>query len=249
MLRFVLDEEKHLGNLEEILPRKNELIRPAVANVDQALIVFAMANPMPNFNLLDRFLLMMEWQNVETIICFSKQDMVSEEEEKHFLSIYEKCANQVLTISNTENMGIDKVKQCLEGKTTVLAGPSGVGKSSLLNRLCPQAASVTGSVSEKIGRGRHTTRHSEIYSLGNQTFLFDTPGFSSLYVNDFEKEQLKYYFPEFGPYEGLCRFSGCDHVHEPDCAVKQAAEEGKIHEIRYNDYVAMYRELQKKRRY
>ena len=134
----VLDEEKHLGNLEEILPRKNELIRPAVANVDQALIVFAMANPMPNLNLLDRFLLMMEWQNVETIICFSKQDMVSEEEEKHFLSIYEKCANQVLTISNTENMGIDKVKQCLEGKTTVLAGPSGVGKSSLLNRLCPQ---------------------------------------------------------------------------------------------------------------
>ena len=245
----VLDEEKHLGNLEEILPRKNELIRPAVANVDQALIVFAMANPMPNLNLLDRFLLMMEWQNVETIICFSKQDMVSEEEEKHFLSIYEKCANEVLTISNTENMGIDKVKQCLEGKTTVLAGPSGVGKSSLLNRLCPQAASVTGSVSEKIGRGRHTTRHSEIYSLGNQTFLFDTPGFSSLYVNDFEKEQLKYYFPEFGPYEGLCRFSGCDHVHEPDCAVKQAAEEGKIHEIRYNDYVAMYRELQEKRRY
>ena len=245
----VLDEEKHLGNLEEILPRKNELIRPAVANVDQALIVFAMANPMPNLNLLDRFLLMMEWQNVETIICFSKQDIVSEEEEKHFLSIYEKCANQVLTISNTENMGIDKVKQCLEGKTTVLAGPSGVGKSSLLNCLCPKAASVTGSVSEKIGRGRHTTRHSEIYSLGNQTFLFDTPGFSSLYVNDFEKEQLKYYFPEFGPYEGLCRFSGCDHVHEPDCAVKQAAEEGKIHEIRYNDYVAMYRELQEKRRY
>ena len=105
---------------------------------------------MPNLNLLDRFLLMMEWQNVETIICFSKQDIVSEEEEKHFLSIYEKCANQVLTVSNTENMGIDKVKQCLEGKTTVLAGPSGVGKSSLLNCLCPKAASVTGSVSEEI---------------------------------------------------------------------------------------------------
>ena len=205
----VLDEEKHLGNLEEILPRKNELIRPAVANVDQALIVFAMANPMPNLNLLDRFLLMMEWQNVETIICFSKQDIVSEEEEKHFLSIYEKCANQVLTISNTENMGIDKVKQCLEGKTTVLAGPSGVGKSSLLNRLCPQAASVTGSVSEKIGRGRHTTRHSEIYSLGNQTFLFDTPGFSSLKPPEVEKEELRRYFTEFLPYEGQCKYWGC----------------------------------------
>ena len=127
------------------------MIRPAVANVDQALIVFAMANPMPNLNLLDRFLLMMEWQNVETIICFSKQDMVSDEEEKHLLSIYEKCANEVLTISNTENMGIDKVKQCLEGKTTVLAGPSGVGKSSLLSRFCPLAASGTGSVIEKFG--------------------------------------------------------------------------------------------------
>lgn len=239
----VLDEEKHLGNLEEILPRKNGLIRPAVANVDQALIVFAMANPMPNLNLLDRFLLMMEWQNVETIICFSKQDMVSDEEEKHFLSIYEKCANEVLTISNTENMGIDKVKQCLEGKTTVLAGPSGVGKSSLLNRLCPQAASVTGSVSEKIGRGRHTTRHSEIYSLGNQTFLFDTPGFSSLKPPEVEKEELRRYFTEFLPYEGQCKYWGCTHIHEPGCMVKEARKRGEIGETRYENYVQIFNEL------
>ena len=133
---------------------------------------------------------------------------------------------------------------------------SGVGKSSLINLLQSEVMMETGSISRKIDRGKHTTRHSELLVLEEDekvedcgSYIVDTPGFSSLYVNDFEKEQLKYYFPEFGPYEGLCRFSGCDHVHEPDCAVKQAAEEGKIHEIRYNDYVAMYRELQEKRRY
>ena len=245
----VLDEEKHLGNLEEILPRKNELIRPAVANVDQALIVFAMANPMPNLNLLDRFLLMMEWQNVETIICFSKQDMVSEEEEKHFLSIYEKCANQVLTISNTENMGIDKVKQCLEGKTTVLAGPSGVGKSSLLNRLCPQAASVTGSVSEKIGRGRHTTRHSEIFYVGDDTYIFDTPGFTSLNLGEMEKEELQGFYPEFTPYEKYCKFTGCSHISEPVCGVKDALERGDISRVRYENYKVLYEEIKNRRKY
>ena len=131
-----------------------------------------------------------------------------------------------------------------------------VGKSSLINLLQSEVMMETGSISRKIDRGKHTTRHSELLVLEEDekvedcgSYIVDTPGFSSLYVNDFEKEQLKYYFPEFGPYEGLCRFSGCDHVHEPDCAVKQAAEEGKIHEIRYNDYVAMYRELQEKRRY
>jgi len=140
-------------------------------------------------------------------------------------------------------MGIDKVKQCLEGKTTVLAGPSGVGKSSLLNRLCPQAASVTGSVSEKIGRGRHTTRHSEIYSLGNQTFLFDTPGFSSLKPPEVEKEELRRYFTEFLPYEGQCKYWGCTHIHEPGCMVKEARERGEIGETRYENYVQIFNEL------
>ena len=145
------------------------------------------------------------------------------------------------------------MKKILHGKTTVLAGPSGVGKSSLINLLQSEVMMETGSISRKIDRGKHTTRHSELLVLEEDekvedcgSYIVDTPGFSSLYVNDFEKEQLKYYFPEFGPYEGLCRFSGCDHVHEPDCAVKQAAEEGKIHEIRYNDYVAMYVNYRKK---
>lgn len=239
----VLDQEKKLGNMEAILPRTNELIRPAVANVDQALIVFAMANPMPNLNLLDRFLVMMEWQKVETVICFSKQDMVSLEEENRFRMIYEKCANRVLTVSNTENIGIEEVRECLKRKTTVLAGPSGVGKSSLLNRLYPEAASAIGSVSEKIGRGRHTTRHSELYSLGEHTFLFDTPGFSSLKPPEVDKQELRRYFTEFLPYEGQCRYMGCSHIHEPGCVVKDALERGEIGSSRYENYVQIYNEL------
>lgn len=239
----VLDWEKKFGNLEEILPRRNELLRPAVANVDQAMIVFAMANPVPNLNLLDRFLVMMEWQGVETVICFSKQDIVSGEEESAFRQIYEKCSNRVLTISNTENMGIEEVRECLCGKTTVLAGPSGVGKSSLLNRLYPEAGSETGSVSEKIGRGRHTTRHSQLYSLGKGTFLFDTPGFSSLKPPAVDKQELRQYFTEFLPYEGQCRYAGCSHIHEPGCALQEALSMGEIGRSRYENYVQIYEEL------
>ena len=239
----ILDEDKRLGNMEEILPRKNELIRPAVANVDQAMVVFAMAEPMPNLNLLDRFLLMMEWQQVETIICFSKQDIVSAEDEKHFRNIYEKCANRVIMISNTENVGMDEVWKCLKGKTTVLAGPSGVGKSSLVNRLYPEAQSETGDISKKIGRGKHTTRHSELFCLEEQTFLFDTPGFSSLRPPEIEKEQLHHYFTEFFPYEGKCKYIGCSHIHEPGRVVKEALKAGKLDKSRYQNYVQIYDEL------
>ena len=137
----------------------------------------------------------------------------------------------------------------LKGKTTVIAGPSGVGKSSLINLLQPEANMETGSISTKIERGRHTTRHSELFSVGKDSYIMDTPGFSSLYVGDFEKEELKYYFPEFASYEGSCRFHGCDHIHEPGCAVKQAVEEGRIHPSRYQNYTAFYEELKGQRRY
>ena len=239
----VLDEGKKLGNIVDILPRHNSLIRPAVANVDQAMVVFAMADPMPNLNLLDRFLVMMEWQGIDTVICFSKQDIVSVEEENRFQHIYEKCANQVLTISNTEQLGIDKVKAVLAGKTTVLAGPSGVGKSSLLNQIYPEAQSETGSISEKIGRGKHTTRHSELFHVGRHTFLFDTPGFSSLKVPEVEKEKLYQYFTEFASYDGLCKYQPCSHIHEPGCVVKEKLEKGEICRSRYENYVQMYEEL------
>lgn len=239
----VLDAETALGNMEQVLPRRNELIRPAVANVDQAMVVFAMTDPVPNLNLLDRFLVMMAWQRVDTVICLSKRDIVSAEEEERLRNIYSGCASRVLVISNKENTGIEEVRECLAGKTTVLAGPSGVGKSSLVNRIDPDAGSQTGSVSEKIGRGRHTTRHSELYHIGRQTFLFDTPGFSSLRLPDIPKEELNQYFAEFAPYEGQCRYLGCSHIHEPGCVIKEKLEKGIICRSRYVNYVQMYEEM------
>lgn len=245
----VLDEEKHLGNVEEILPRKNELIRPAVSNIDMALVIFAAAKPDPNFNLLDRFLCMMEYQKVPVTICFNKCDLVSEEEKENLQKIYAPAGYDILFTSVKTGENIDRLKALLAEKTTTVAGPSGVGKSSLVNELQTDVRMQTGAISDKIGRGKHTTRHSEIISIGQDTYIMDTPGFSSLYVNDFEKEELKYYFPEFEPYEGQCRFNGCDHIHEPGCAVKEAVEKGKIHAVRYEDYKELYEELKNKRRY
>ena len=245
----VLDEETMTGNITALLPRKNELIRPAVANVDQALVVFAVTRPSPHFNLLDRFLVMMERQDIPVVLCFNKEDIAEDEQVEKLRSVYEGCGYPCVFTSALEERNIEKIKELLKGKTTVIAGPSGVGKSSLINILNPDAKMETGDISSKIERGKHTTRHSELFTIAQDSYLMDTPGFSSLYVNDFEKEELKYYFPEFDPYEGTCRFLGCDHVHEPDCAVKAAVEAGEIHEIRYKDYLEMYEELKSKRRY
>lgn len=245
----VLDEETMIGNITALLPRKNELIRPAVANVDQALVVFAVTRPSPHFNLLDRFLVMMERQDIPVVLCFNKEDIAEDEQVEKLRSVYEGCGYPCVFTSALEERNIEKIKELLKGKTTVIAGPSGVGKSSLINILNPDAKMETGDISSKIERGKHTTRHSELFTIAQDSYIMDTPGFSSLYVNDFEKEELKYYFPEFDPYEGTCRFLGCDHVHEPDCAVKAAVEAGEIHEIRYKDYLEMYEELKSKRRY
>lgn len=243
----ILDEENRIGNIINIYDRKNELIRPAVSNISQALVVFAIANPMPNLNLLDRFLVMMERNGIDTIICFNKIDLVEEEEILKLRDIYVKAGYHVMFTSTKESMGIEEVLRVIDGKTTAFAGPSGVGKSSLLNALIPEANSQTGEISEKIKRGKHTTRHTEIFNVSDDTYLMDTPGFSSLYVNDFEKEELKNYFREFIEYNNGCRFTGCVHVNEPDCLVKEAVENGEINRSRYDNYILMYEEIKNKK--
>lgn len=245
----ILDEEEKEGNIIRILPRENELIRPAVANIDQALIVFAVVHPNPHFNLLDRFLVMMEAKHLPVVLCFNKVDLADEKQIQELKDIYGPTGYPLIFTSAHEEENLDQILEVLHGKTTTIAGPSGVGKSSIINILQPEANMETGAISRKIERGRHTTRHSELFPINQNSYIMDTPGFSSLYVNDFEKEELKYYYPEFEPYEGTCRFNGCDHVHEPGCAVKDAVSEGKIHPIRYQNYIEMYEELKNKRRY
>ena len=222
----ILDEENKTGNIVEIFPRKNELIRPAVANIDQALVVFAVTKPTPHFNLLDRFLVMMERKEIPVVLCFNKKDIATSPEIAELEAIYEKCGYPIVFTSALEQENIEEIRRLLLKKTTAIAGPSGVGKSSLINLLQNQVQMETGTISRKIERGKHTTRHSELIAVDADSYIMDTPGFSSLYVNDFEKEELKYYFREFASYEGQCRFQGCDHVHEPGCAVKEALEEG-----------------------
>lgn len=246
----VIDEEEKSGNIDEILARSSQLIRPAVANIDQMLVIFAAAKPMPNLNLLDRFLISMRMQDVENVsICFNKGDLVTEEEKEDLRRIYENSGCRVLFCSALEKEGIDEIRALLEGRTTAVAGPSGVGKSSLVNLLAPSAWMETGEISRKIDRGRHTTRHSEIFRVEGDTYICDTPGFSSLDVWDMEKEELKDCYPEFLPYWQRCRFQGCTHTHEPQCRVKEAVADGRISAGRYGNYLEMYEELKAKRRY
>lgn len=245
----VLDEENKIGNIVDIVERENELIRPAVANIDQALVVFALKSPVPNLNLLDRFLVMMETQNVETVICFNKLDLVSDEDVNTLKNTYESAGYKVLFASANSGQGIDEIKHIISGKTTAFAGPSGVGKSSILNAIMPMANSQTGDISKKIQRGKHTTRHTEIFNVEENTYLMDTPGFSSMYVCECEKEELKQFFPEIYEYEGQCRFNGCVHINEPDCAVKDNVSGGRIGKTRYDNYVLLFNEIKDKKRY
>ena len=239
----ITHEEDKEGNITEILERDNELIRPAVANIDQAMIVFALKAPNPNVNLLDKLLVCMEYQNIETIICFNKTDIADKDFAEDLASIYRNAGYKVLFTSATENEGVEEVKKALKGKSTVFAGPSGVGKSSMLNAIKEDAVMETGDISEKIGRGKHTTRHSEIFKTDDDTYVFDTPGFGSVFIPGMTKEKLEDCFPEFSLYTNECRFIGCAHINEPDCAVKEALEENKIAESRYESYKAFYEEL------
>lgn len=246
----VLSEEDKTGNIEKIEKRKNELIRPAVANVDQALVIFALTDPEPNFHLLDTFLARMELKEIPGIICFNKADLDPEETvQRRILEIYEAGGYSIVFTSTKEKRGIDTLKQLLRHKCTTVAGPSGVGKSSLINLLQSDVKMETGKISAKTARGRHTTRHSELIALDNSSFIMDTPGFTSLRMEEYEKEEIARGFREICKYEEGCRFAGCSHIHEPDCAVKMALNEGKISGQRYDSYVLMYEECKEKRRY
>ena len=245
----IISEEKKTGNVAAILPRKNALIRPAVANVDQALLIFAAASPNPNFNLLDRFLVMMGRQDVPVILCFNKCDLITEEQQQEIASIYEASGCKILFVSAKKELGLKELQEILEGKTTTVAGPSGVGKSSLINLLAPEACMETGEISKKIERGRHTTRHAELIQLKGDGYIMDTPGFSSLYLPEMEREELQDCYPEFAAFEPYCRFQGCSHISEPDCGVKEALSEGKIHPVRYENYCQLYGELKDRKKY
>ncbi|KIR03427.1 Ribosome small subunit-stimulated GTPase EngC [Lachnospiraceae bacterium TWA4] len=242
----VLDEEKLVGNLVDILPRKNTLIRPAAANVDQALLLFACTNPEPNYIMLDKLMIELKRQHVPMKLCFNKMDL-DKEEAKKLCSIYKDS----VCISVEERFGMENILEYLDQKTTILAGPSGVGKSSLLNALYPNAKVETGNISRKIQRGKHTTRHCEIFCLAPNTYLMDTPGFTSVNLNleEILAQDLRFYYPEFDEYEGSCRFQGCVHVHEPDCKVKEAVELGSIPKKRYDSYTYIWEELSSHKRY
>ena len=246
----VVDEDNKKGVVEEIQERKTELVRPPIANVNKALIVFAVKNPTPHLYLLDRFIVLAERENLEIVIILTKIDLDDDNTFEKIKNIYEPCGYKVIGVSNLENKNIDKVKEELKDNTVVFAGPSGVGKSSLLNQIDSNFQLKTGDVSDKIKRGKHTTRHAELFELKFGGMVADTPGFSSLTLDDIEDIDLKDYFIEFEDYDD-CKFgSRCIHQNEPNCAVKEAVENGEIPKERYESYIQLLNEIrQGKRRY
>ena len=250
----VLDAAAQTGNIIRIADRSSQLIRPAVANVDQALVIFAVTSPQPNFNLLDRFLIMMKQQEIPCIVCFNKADLDEGEHCAEYCKIYEDCGYRTIGISTKTGAGIPELKEMLKGHTTTVAGPSGVGKSSLINCIQTERQMEIGDISKKIERGKHTTRHTELLPIEDsqgrtEGYILDTPGFSSLGLFDLEKEELAFYYPEFVSYEKNCRFGGCSHISEPDCGIKQALEEGLISPLRYENYCLLYEELKRQKKY
>ena len=245
----IIDRDNLKGNIIDVLPRKNAIVRPASANIDQAMIIFAITRPEPNYNLLDRFLITMEQEGIPTVICFNKADIASLEEMEDLKQAYEGCGRKVIFTSGYSKEGLLEVRENLKGKTTVLAGPSGVGKSTIINELHPEANMETGEISRKIERGKHTTRHAELFAIGDDTFIMDTPGFTSLYLKDIEKEDLWKYYPEFEQYEVDCKFGGCSHITEPICGVKEAVINKMISPLRYDNYKILYEELKNIKKY
>ena len=239
----ITDETLKTGNIEDIDVRKNEIIRPACANIDMAFIVMAASRPAPKYSLLDRIMIFFEYHEIPVALCFNKCDEINDDDLLFIKTRYEKSGAMVFFVSAKEKTGIDGLKKTMQNRTSILTGPSGVGKSSIINLLCPEADPEVGDIS-RIGRGKHTTRHTEIFKAGAGTYVMDTPGFSSLDVPEIDKDRLKYFFNEFKDFENKCRFDGCSHIHEPRCAVKDALEKGLINSERYESYLNIYKELE-----
>ena len=228
------------GMVERILPRRNSFVRPAVANVDALVVFAANVNPVTEPFLIDRVAAIAGDQGVQVVLCVNKCDLDPADD---LVRIYQNAGFSVICTSAETGEGVEQLRQLLAGKLVAFTGNSGVGKSSILNRLCPELALPTGEVSEKLGRGRHTTRHVELYALAEDTYVADTPGFSSFDTDQMDvilKENLQYAFPDFGPYIGDCQFHDCSHRREPGCAVRAALEAGDIEKTRYDSYRKLY---------
>ena len=232
--------EKGKGMVEKILPRRNKFIRPAVANVDALVVFAANVNPVTEPFLIDRVAAIAGDQEVPVYLVVNKCDL---DPAQDLVRIYTKAGFRVICTSAETGEGVEELRSLIRGKLTAFTGNSGVGKSSVLNRLCPELQLPTGEVSEKLGRGRHTTRHVELYRLEEDTYVADTPGFSSFDTDQMEvilKENLQYAFPDFGPYLGACQFRDCTHRKEPGCAVTAALAAGEIEATRYDSYLRLY---------
>jgi len=237
------DETKKIGNIDEIHERDSLLVRPAVANVNQVAVVIAVKLPDPDFMLLDKLLVTAEKDKMNAVLCINKVDLSMPGEHAAIGKIYENAGYKVVYCNSTLGEGFDELRHELAGRITVFAGQSGVGKSTILNRLMDSLLMETGGLSKKIGRGKHTTRHAELIPLVDGGFLVDTPGFSSFELAGISPEELKDYYPEFGGMDGSCRFKGCSHSAEPDCKVKEGIDSGLINPGRHARYVELLKSL------
>ena len=244
----IIDEAEKKGVINSIYPRKKQFSRPPIVNVDTFVVVFAASKPKPNLVLVDKFLVMAEMNDVEAVICINKSDLASQEELKEFRAVYEDIY-PVIAVSAKTGDGMDELKKAVSGKTAALAGPSGVGKSTIINDLVPYANMETGSISEKTKRGKHTTRHAEIFNADGGGKIFDTPGFTSFEIMEAGEDNLMHYYPDIDRYTGSCYYDNCRHLKEPDCAVREAVKAGKIHRLRYESYAANMEEIKNRKKY
>lgn len=236
------------GVIEKIHTRLNKLVRPPVANVTQAFIVFSIINPEFNSYLLNKFLVICEMNDIKVKVCINKIDMVDKEALKPIQDLLKNTGYELKLLNAKKGIGIDDLKKSLENNITVVCGPSGVGKSTIMNYIAGSNIMKTGDISDKLKRGKNTTRHCELVTTG-EGFIVDTPGFSSLDLNFIEKNELKDFFPEFLPYSGLCKYSTCMHYKEPQCKIKEAVEKGEISRERYDFYIDTLNKLSVRRNY